>query len=235
MTDAVCASPGLIVALDVDTPEQAVGLVERIGPAVHWYKIGNQLFTRHGPRVVHDVKALGKKIFLDLKFHDIPNTVANAVRSAAALGVDMTNVHAAGGPDMLTAAAEAAADTDTLVIAVTVLTSMDRAALAATGVDLDPAIQVVRLARLAQDSGIAGVVCSAMEIRALREACGDAFVLVVPGIRPAGDVNDDQKRVMTPAQAAGAGASYIVVGRPVRNAQDPAAAAGAILAEMERG
>lgn len=222
----------LMVALDVDTPEAALDLVRRIGPAVAWYKVGKQLFTRSGPAVVHRLKDQGKSVFLDLKFHDIPNTVAHAVRSAAVIGADLTNVHASGGPAMLRAAAQAAREAGVLLTAVTVLTSMDRAELAAVGLDLEPAEQVLRLARLARDCGVPGVVCSPQEVPLIRQACGVDFVLVVPGIRPAGVGSDDQKRVMTPAQAAAAGTDFIVVGRPITAVQDPAAAAQAVLAEL---
>jgi len=223
----------LIVALDVDSATDALDLASRLGDAGTWVKVGNQLFTRHGPSVVHDLKAMGKQVFLDLKFHDIPNTVANGVRSAAAIGADMTNVHAGGGPQMLEAAAQAAEDTGILLIAVTVLTSMDGPALAATGVVDPPGRQVTRLAQLAQQCRVPGVVCSALEIGLIREACGEQFVLVVPGIRPAGAALGDQKRVMTPGEAARAGANYIVVGRPITGAADPAVAAAAIRADLQ--
>jgi len=230
----VDASPrtDLIVALDVDTPDAALQLVDAIGNTVQWYKVGHQLFTRHGPGVVARLKKRGKRVFLDLKYHDIPNTVAQAVRSAASLGADLTNVHAGGGPAMLRAAGEAARDTGMRVVAVTVLTSMDQGELRATGVKATPEDQVVCLATLTRDCGLAGVVCSALEIGAIRAACGPEFLLVVPGIRPAGGEHGDQKRVMTPAAAAQAGAQFIVVGRPVRSAPDPGAAAAAILAEV---
>jgi len=221
-----------MVALDVDTLDAAADLVRRIGPAVEWYKIGKQLFTRHGPAALGPLKAAGKRVFLDLKFHDIPNTVAQAVRAAAAIGADLTNVHAAGGPQMLRDAAQAARESRVLLAAVTVLTSLSRADLAATGLDVEPAEQVVRLARLAQDCGVPGVVCSPLEVSLLRQACGPDFMLVVPGIRPAGAESGDQKRIMTPRQAAQAGADFIVVGRPVTAAADPAAAAAAMVAEL---
>jgi orotidine-5'-phosphate decarboxylase len=226
------AKTRLIVALDVDTLEAAAQLVLRLGPAVEWYKVGKQLFTRHGPAAVQQLKDAGKQVFLDLKFHDIPNTVAQAVRSAAAIGADLTNVHAAGGPAMLRGAAQAARESGILVTAVTVLTSMDRAELAAVGVDIEPAQQVVRLAVLSRDCGIPGVVCSPLEVALIRQACGADFVLVVPGIRPAGAALDDQKRVMTPRQAAEAGTNFIVVGRPITAAEDPAAAAAAVLRDL---
>ena len=223
----------LIVALDVDSPEEARRLVLTLGETVRWYKVGKQLFTRHGPRVVELLKDAGKQVFLDLKYHDIPNTVGQAVRSAADIGVDMTNVHALGGPAMLAAAAEAAEESRIKVVAVTVLTSMDPGQLAAVGIHADTETEVLRLARLTRQAGLAGVVCSAWEIEALRDACGETFSLVVPGIRPAGSVHDDQSRVMTPRQAARAGADYIVVGRPVTRAADPATAAVAIEEELE--
>jgi orotidine-5'-phosphate decarboxylase len=226
------AKTRLIVALDVDTLDAAAHLVERLGAAVEWYKVGKQLFTRHGPAAVRLLKEAGKRVFLDLKFHDIPNTVAQAVRSAAAIGADLTNVHASGGPSMLRAAAQAGRESGILVTAVTVLTSMDQAELAAVGVDLDPAQQVVRLAVLSRDCGISGVVCSPLEVPLIRLACGPDFVLVVPGIRPAGSGSDDQKRIMTPGQAAAAGTDFIVVGRPITAAPDALAAASAILAEL---
>ena len=223
----------LITALDVSSEDEAYALVDRIGPAVTWYKVGKQLFTRVGPAIVKGLKARGKKVFLDMKFHDIPNTVGQAVRSAAAIGADMCNVHASGGPTMLKAAAEAGKETGILVTAVTVLTSMDGAELSAIGLDVTPAEQVVRLARLTNSCGLPGVVCSALEIKLIREACGNDFVLVVPGIRPAGASKGDQKRVMTPHEAAEAGAQFIVVGRPIIAAEDPAAAAAAVQAELQ--
>jgi len=222
----------LITALDVDTLEAALAVADRIGAAGEWFKVGKQLFTRCGAEVVRELKARGKKVFLDLKYHDIPNTVEQAVRAAAGIGADLCNVHASGGPAMLRAAAQAGADTGMPVIAVTVLTSMDQAELTAIGITATPAEAVLRLARLTRDCGLPGVVCSAHEIALLREACGRDFLLVVPGIRPAGAGRGDQKRVMTPAEAARAGAQYIVVGRPILAAADPAQAARDIQAEM---
>jgi orotidine-5'-phosphate decarboxylase len=222
----------LIVALDVETDRQAYDLVDRIGDNVLWYKVGKQLFTRFGPDVVRELKKRGRRVFLDLKYHDIPNTVREAVRSAAAIGADLANVHASGGPAMLRAAAEAADETGILVVAVTVLTSMDETELRAVGIDEAPLSRVVRLASLTRECGLGGVVCSALEIAAIQHACGPEFQLVVPGIRPAGTDKGDQKRVMTPGDAARAGAQFIVVGRPIRAADDPSAAARAILDEM---
>ena len=222
----------LIVALDVDTLDEARAVVGRLGGSVTWFKIGKQLFTRFGPAAVETVKSLGKRVFLDLKFHDIPNTVAQAVRSAAAIGADMTNVHASGGAAMLKAAADAARESQIILLGVTVLTSMNAEELRNVGVPSTPEEQVVRLARLVQAAEAPGVVCSALEIAALRRACGSDFTLVVPGIRPAGAALGDQKRVMTPADAARAGANYIVVGRPILEAPSPAAAAEAVLREL---
>ncbi|MFA6814781.1 MAG: orotidine-5'-phosphate decarboxylase [Lentisphaeria bacterium] len=223
----------LIVALDVSTLEAAYDIVERAGDEVQWYKVGKQLFTRFGPPVIQGLKDRGKKVFLDMKFHDIPNTVEQAVRSAAAIGADIINVHAFGGPAMLKAAAKAAEDTGATVIAVTVLTSMDEVELKAVGISCSPAEQVVRLAKLTHDAGLAGVVCSAREIQLIQQNCGREFLTVVPGIRPAGSAVGDQKRVMTPREAALAGAHFIVCGRPVLKAADPRKAAAAINAEME--
>ncbi len=222
----------LIAALDVDSREEAFAIVEKIGPPVEWYKVGKQLFTRFGPELISGLKQRGKKVFLDLKYHDIPNTVAQAVRSAAAIGADMVNVHASGGPAMLKAAAQAAADNKICLIAVTVLTSFDQQELNAIGIQENPAQQVLRLARLTQQAGLAGVVCSAHEITLIKNACGNGFLTIVPGIRPAGTDAGDQKRVMTPAQAAAAGASFIVVGRPILAADNPAQAAQAIRQEL---
>lgn len=222
----------IIVALDVNTLDEGLALVDRLGDKITWYKIGKQLFTRFGPEAVKALKARGKKVFLDLKYHDIPNTVAQAVKSAMSIGADMTNVHASGGPAMLQAAAEAAGDNDLILLAVTVLTSMNQEELNAVGIDCTPLEHVVRLAKLTKANKVGGVVCSAKEITAIREACGEDFVLVVPGIRPAGADHGDQKRVMTPAEAAKAGANFLVIGRPITAAADPQAAAEAIHLEL---
>ena len=222
----------LIAALDVDTKEKAFGIVEKLGENVIWYKVGKQLFTRFGPEIVRGLKERGKKVFLDMKFHDIPNTVGQAVRSAAAIGADLCNVHASGGPSILKAAADAAKETGIIVTAVTVLTSLDESELNAVGIRATPAEQVLRLAKLTKECGLQGVVCSALEIPIVKQACGDDFILVVPGIRPAGAAKGDQKRVMTPAEAAKAGAQFIVVGRPIIAADDPVAAAKAVNDEL---
>lgn len=228
------AKTKLIVALDFDNLETALELVDKVGSSVEWYKVGKQLFTLYGPQTVKALKERGKKVFLDLKFHDIPNTVAQAVRSALTIGADMTNVHASGSEAMLTAAGKMAKEVNPAAIltAVTVLTSMNQSELDRIGLEVTPEEQVVRLAKLTKECGVPGVVCSALEIAPLRKACGEEFVLVVPGIRPSGSSADDQKRIMTPTQAAEAGADYIVVGRPVTKAENPSAAADAINSEL---
>lgn len=208
-------------------------LVRQLDGIVQWFKVGLELYISEGNRVVEALRSQGHSVFLDLKLHDIPNTVAGAVRSAGQSGAGMITVHAGGGPAMLAAAAEAAAtlpDPPTL-LAVTVLTSMDPAQLSAVGVTDPPADQVLRLARMGWTAGIRGFVSSAQEVRAMREALPDAK-LVIPGIRPAGAAVGDQKRVATPAAAIADGADYLVIGRPITQAPDPAAAAAAILAEI---
>jgi orotidine-5'-phosphate decarboxylase len=232
MSPAANAPAEIAVALDVDTLPEALELVKRIGPAVTWYKVGKQLYTQHGPETVRLLKNAGKKVFLDLKFHDIPNTVGQAVRAAAAVGADLTNVHASGGPEMLAAAAKAAQETGIKAIAVTVLTSMDAATLDRVGLTGPPEAAVVRLARLAVEAGAGGLVCSPLEVAAVRAAVGPGPLLVVPGVRPAGSAKGDQSRIATPAEAVRAGADVLVVGRPLRDAADPIAAARAIAAEL---
>src|SRR6266851_10316261 len=227
--------PGrLIIALDVSTAAEARKLVGAVGEAAVFYKVGKQLFTAEGPQVVRDLTAAGKKVFLDLKYHDIPNTVAGAVGEAARLGVDMLTVHASGGGKMLRAAVEAAQATkpDLLVLAVTVLTSMDDVELGMIGVRGAVLDQVLRLAALALSNGCQGVVASALEAAALREEFGHDFAIVTPGVRLAGSGPHDQARVVTPAEAIAAGASHIVVGRPITEASDPAAEARAILGQV---
>jgi orotidine-5'-phosphate decarboxylase len=224
----------LIVALDAPSARAAMQLVDRLEGACEWFKVGMELFGAAGPAALETLVARGHSVFLDLKFHDIPNTVAGAVRSAAKWGVRMMNVHAAGGPEML-AAAKAALDGMTNppeLLAVTVLTSMDAAQLKATGIRRSPAEQVELLARMGLKAGIRGFVCSTHEVAALRTLTGPEGVLVVPGIRPAEASAGDQKRLATPADALRHGASYLVVGRPITQAADPAQAAEAILEEM---
>jgi len=224
----------LIVALDYSSAKAALDLVERLSGQCRWFKVGLELYVAAGPAIVETLAGRGHSVFLDLKLHDIPNTVAGAVRSAAGLGAKLLTVHAGGGPMMLAAAREAAGGCAAAprLLAVTVLTSMDAAQLAATGVAQAPQEQVELLARMGMAAGIDGFVCSAQEVGLLREITGPAGTLVTPGIRPAGAEIGDQQRVATPAAALKAGASYLVVGRPITQAADPAAAAEGILREM---
>jgi orotidine-5'-phosphate decarboxylase len=225
----------LIIALDVSRASEAQKIVNEIGESASTYKVGKQLFTAEGPQVVRDLVASGRKVFLDLKFHDIPNTVAGAVSSAASLGVSMLTVHASGGTKMLKAAAEAAANSSAkpLVLAVTVLTSLNDADLQEFGLPVGVADQVLRLAGIARNAGCTGIVASAHEAASLRRNLGEGFAIVTPGVRPTGTDLGDQARVITPADAIRAGATHIVVGRPITGAPNPAAAAQQILSEME--
>jgi orotidine-5'-phosphate decarboxylase len=227
----------LIVALDVASASEARRVVGAIGEFVSIYKIGKQLFTAEGPPVGRDLVASGHKVFLDLKFHDIPNTVAGAVTEAARLGVSMLTIHAAGGARMLRAAVEAAAAAPDppLILAVTVLTSLDDSDLPQIGVSGRVQDQVLRLAALARSNGCRGVVASAQEARELRRQHGPDLVIVTPGVRPAGAGAGDQTRVVTPVEALAAGADYIVVGRPITGSADPAGAARAIVQAMATG
>jgi orotidine-5'-phosphate decarboxylase len=230
----ISPSERLIVALDVSSSSEARNVVGKLGESVEAYKVGMQLYTAEGPAIVRDLVASGKKVFLDLKYHDIPTTVAAAVREAAQLGVRMLTVHGSGGSKMLRAAADAARGTKpTLkVLAVTVLTSMDEADLTKIGIRGTVVDQVVRLGSLALQAGCAGVVSSAQEVKALRASLGEDFLAVTPGVRPAGSAHGDQLRVVTPAEAVAAGATHIVVGRPITGAANPAKEAAAILEEM---
>jgi len=255
----------LIVALDLPTGDAATRMAERLQGHVGMFKVGSELFTAEGPVAVRYLVATGHKVFLDLKFHDIPNTVRAAAREAAELGVSMVNVHASGGRKMMEAALEGARSqagesrgaqkqgsalpgpppfnagrpqgpplqVGPKVLAVTVLTSLEFQDLEELGISGTPIEAVVRLARLAQSAGLDGVVASAREISALRQACGPDFLIVTPGIRPAHAATDDQARIATPASAIAAGADYLVVGRPITGAPDPVGAADAIVAEME--
>jgi orotidine-5'-phosphate decarboxylase len=225
----------LIVALDVPGATQALQVVHSLGDSATTFKVGKQLFTAEGPQLVRDLISSGRKVFLDLKFHDIPNTVAAAVKSAAELGVTMLTVHASGGSKMLQAAAKAAAESPArpMVLAVTVLTSLSDADLQEIGVSGNVLSQVLRLGALARKAGCGGLVASAKEATELRRELGEGYAIVTPGVRPAGAAVGDQARVVTPHDAIAAGASHLVVGRPILDAPDPAKAAAAILAEME--
>ena len=226
----------VVVALDYATQTDALAMARLLNPAHCRVKVGKELFTSAGPQVVEALHALGFEVFLDLKFHDIPNTCAKAVGAAAELGVWMVNVHASGGRRMMEAARNELEKKShrPLLIGVTVLTSMERADLAELGLDIDPQQQVERLARLAQGSGLDGVVCSAQEVALINRlsSAEKPFLTVTPGIRPAGSDQGDQRRIMTPEQAKAAGVSYMVIGRPITQAADPAHACEQILASL---
>jgi orotidine-5'-phosphate decarboxylase len=223
----------LIVALDVPKAEAARSLVDRLAGRVGLFKVGSQLFTAAGPGLVHEIVARGEKVFLDLKFHDIPNTVAGAVASACRLGVSLVDVHGLGGKAMLEAAVGALPAMGTRLLVITILTSHDEDTLGEIGVNGKVAESVRRLALLAREAGADGVVASPHEVPLVREACGGGFLIVTPGIRPAGAAAGDQARLATPRAALQAGADYLVVGRPITGAEDPAAAADSIVREME--
>ena len=226
---------GIIVALDLPSSDQALRLVDRIGERVDFYKVGSPLFTRGGPAIVHALRERGKRVFLDLKFHDIPNTVAAGVESAAGLGVEFLTIHASGGTAMMRAARAAAADGGPRLLGVTILTSFgaldveevwDKKVLSVRD-------EVTRLAALAAEAGLDGVIASPLECETLKRHHGAGFLVVTPGIRPAGHGAGDQTRTATPASAAAAGADWLVIGRPVLEAADPVAAVDAIRAELE--
>ncbi|MCK5789200.1 MULTISPECIES: orotidine-5'-phosphate decarboxylase [unclassified Ketobacter] len=224
----------VIVALDFQYREQALEVADQLDPGKCRVKVGKELFTREGPGVVKALHEKGFDVFLDLKFHDIPNTVARACSVAADLGVWMVNVHASGGRRMMEAAAKAIAQTGTgtQLIAVTVLTSMERSDLVEVGLDVEPIQHVQRLAALAKDCGLHGVVCSAQEAPVLKPALGGDFKLVTPGIRPQGSETGDQRRVMTPPQAVAAGVDYMVIGRPIAQAPNPRQALQDVLSSL---
>ncbi|MBW2977719.1 orotidine-5'-phosphate decarboxylase [Candidatus Woesearchaeota archaeon] len=229
----------ICLALDVDSAEKARALVKELHDYVGVFKI-NSLFNEAGPKIVKEIVDNGGKVFLDLKYHDIPNTVANYAKAATKMGVFMFNIHATGGLEMMKAAAEAVKETaesldikKPIVLGVTVLTSIDQDALnSELNVSGEVEAQVIHLALLAKKAGLDGVVCSPKEIKAIREACGNDFVIVTPGIRPAWSATDDQKRITTPKDAVEAGADYLVIGRPIRNADDKVEAAKKILEEI---
>ena len=230
--------PRVFVALDFSNAVDALALVDRLDPRDCGLKVGKELFVTAGPDLVGDLVGRGFAVFLDLKFHDIPNTVAGACAAATRLGVAMLNVHAGGGPAMLAAARDAvdrsATNARPLLIAVTVLTSLDDADMRELGIDATAQAHALRLAKLAQACGLDGVVCSAQEAVALREACGAGFKLVTPGIRPADAAKDDQARIVTPEAAIRGGADYLVIGRPVTQAADPVATLATINASLAR-
>ncbi|WP_257326079.1 orotidine-5'-phosphate decarboxylase [Pseudoalteromonas rhizosphaerae] len=219
-------SKKVLIALDYNDQQTALNFVKQLSPDTCRLKVGKEMFTYFGPAFVKELIDLGFDVFLDLKFHDIPNTVAKAVTAAAKMGVWMVNVHASGGVEMMTKAKQALeqfGDKAPLLIAVTVLTSMDENELKRLGVEKTPAEQVIYLAKLAKESGLDGVVCSAQEAKKLKAELGENFKLVTPGIRPAGSDAGDQKRIMTPKQAIEDGSDYLVVGRPITQAADPVA------------
>jgi orotidine-5'-phosphate decarboxylase len=229
----------IIVALDVPTSDQAMALAEELAPVVGAFKIGKELFTAAGPEVVRRIRGTGASVFLDLKFHDIPNTVAKAVASAVRLDVQMLTVHASGGTEMMQAAEESAQKAAAqaglnppLILGVTVLTSMDANALAEIGCEPNPGRQVERLAKLAVKAGLRGLVCSPLEIVQLRQMLPGHVQLVTPGIRTGAEKADDQKRTLTPREAMDAGASWLVIGRPITAAAQPRAAAEKILESL---
>jgi orotidine-5'-phosphate decarboxylase len=225
----------LAVALDLPSEQEAMKLVDRLRDTCQWFKVGMELYYAAGNSIVQQLRDRGFNVFLDLKLHDIPNTVAGAVRSATQAGASLLTIHATGGAAMMSAAAEAARTPGSpRLLAVTILTSMDAKELAGIGITASPAEQVLRLARLAQASGIDGMVCSAEEVATLRKETGPSTLLVIPGIRPTGSSIEDQKRIATPAEAIALGASMLVVGRPITRAANPAAAARAILEEIEQ-
>ncbi|MFT5421471.1 MAG: orotidine-5'-phosphate decarboxylase [Candidatus Endobugula sp.] len=225
----------IVVAMDFNDSAPCLHLASQLNPSHCRIKIGKELFTAAGPQLVGELMAEGFDVFLDLKYHDIPNTVAKAVKAAADLGVWMVNVHASGGRRMLDAAREAvdASSNSPLLIAVTVLTSMTKEDLFSIGIDIEPAEQVMRLANLTKDAGLDGVVCSALEAQGLKAALGKEFCLVTPGIRPIGASADDQRRIVTPEAAMANGSDYLVIGRPITQAADPAAVCEAIYQSLQ--
>lgn len=227
------AKDKLIIALDVDTPTKALDLVRQLHSVAGMFKVGSQLFTSAGPQIVRDIIALGSKVFLDLKFHDIPHQVAGAARAAAELGVSLFTIHASGGSEMMHRAVEAAGDSK--VLAITVLTSIDENILSQIGVNSSLRDSVLRLTSLAKAAGVDGIVASPREIETIRNAVPNPdFLIVTPGIRPSNSESEDQKRVATPAVAIAAGASYLVVGRPITGASNPPEAANEVISEMQR-
>jgi len=231
----------LVLALDVDNMDSAIELVEKLKDHVGIFKVGSQLFTSEGPKIIHAINGLGSKVFLDLKFHDIPNTVARAAEVATKLGVYIFNIHTSGGYELMKSAVDAAKKISLtlgirkpIILGVTILTSINQEILEKEiGIKKDLKEQVVHLAKLAQAAGLDGVVASSQEITQIRNACGADFLILTPGIRPANNELNDQKRVMTPSEALKQGADFLVVGRPIRNASDPLEVTKKIIEEME--
>jgi orotidine-5'-phosphate decarboxylase len=230
---SAAAKDKIIVPLDVPTAQAARELIEAIGGAVGFFKVGNQLFTSAGPNIVKEVRASGSKVFLDLKYHDIPNTVRHAVESASALGVDMLTIHLSGGRAMCEAAVVGRGMSNVLILGVTVLTSLNDVALSEVGFRGSVEDEVLLLAELAKNVGITGLVASPQELCILRERFGSLFTTVIPGIRPTWSESGDQKRILTPRQAAEAGADYLVIGRPITASKDPKTALQRIVDELE--
>lgn len=235
------SGPRIVVAMDYDNAASCIAMAKRLDPRLCRLKVGKELFTAAGPQVVEALMSLGFDVFLDLKFHDIPNTTAKAVKAAAELGVWMVNVHASGGERMMLAARESidkvqglsVSESKPLLIAVTVLTSMEQQDLAGVGLNVEPRQQVLNLAKLTHQAGLDGVVCSAQEVTMLRAELGNDFALVTPGIRPLDSAADDQRRIVTPADAVALGSSYLVIGRPITQASDPVERCRAIAAEID--
>jgi orotidine-5'-phosphate decarboxylase len=229
---STAAKEKIIVPLDVSSEAEARRLIEILAGHVGLFKIGDQLFTRVGPSIVREIKEAGSKVFLDLKFHDIPNTVQHAVESACALGVDMLTIHLSGGKVMCNAAVAGRGSSPTLILGVTVLTSLDDQALAEAGFRMPVREQVLLLATLAQQSGITGLVASPQELEVLRKKFGSFFTTVIPGIRPSWAATGDQRRILSPKEAVKAGADYLVIGRPITGSPDPVGAVARIVEEM---
>ena len=225
----------LILALDLEAREEALATLNKLGNSIEWVKIGLQMFTAHGPEFVREIAGRGYKVFLDLKLHDIPNTVSKTVESIAKLPVELLTLHASGGSEMLKWANQTRADhaPSLNLLAVTVLTSMNNTQLHSLNIPKTTEEQVLHLANMSLKSGIQGLVCSSLELTTLRDHFGPEPIIVTPGIRPAGSAKDEQKRIMTPSAAAAAGSNFIVVGRPILNSDDPAAIARTICEEIE--
>ncbi len=232
MEESLTTKDKIIVALDLPSVDSARNMIKTLGKDVSWYKIGLQLFALGGPTFVQEVKASGAKIFLDLKFHDIPNTVRSAVEAACALGVDMLTIHLSGGSEMCQAAVEGRGSDSTLILGVTVLTSQTEATFSEIGVNRSMTEQVIALARLAKATGITGLIASPLELEPLRREIGKSLVIVTPGVRPTWSEAGDQKRFTTPADAINLGADYLVIGRPITGAADPKAAFSRIASEL---